>query len=151
MASIGFYHLTRTRLDQALPALLSKTMKIKQHALVLCKDDQHVITLSEALWDNASLLWLPHGCHTSNRLDDMPLWQPIWLSIYEENVNEANYVFLVGGQCLQNIGPHQRIFDLFDGMDAQSIQLARERWSILKAQNHALSYWKQGDKGWVKE
>lgn len=106
MASVGFYHLTKTSLEQALPALLTRTMQVKEHGLVLCKDDQQVKILTEALWRITHPVWLPHGCHTSKHQDTSPEWQPIWLTIFEENLNEAAFLFLVGGQSLIGLKVH---------------------------------------------
>ena len=38
MAEIGFYHLTKTALPEALARLLDRTLQSGQRALVLCPD-----------------------------------------------------------------------------------------------------------------
>lgn len=148
MASVGFYHLTKTSLEQALPALLTRTMQVKEHGLVLCKDDQQVQNLTEALWRVTHPVWLPHGCHTSKNQDVSPEWQPIWLTIFEENLNKAAFLFLVGGQSSIDLNSFKRVFDLFDGNDEQAVHQARDRWRVLKQEGHELTYWKQTEKGW---
>ena len=40
MTEIGFYHLTRTGVEQALPKLLDRTLAAGQRALVLCRTEQ---------------------------------------------------------------------------------------------------------------
>ena len=50
MAEIGFYHLTRTKLGQALPQLLARTVAAGQRALVLCKSEENLKVLDKALW-----------------------------------------------------------------------------------------------------
>ncbi|MDI2090616.1 DNA polymerase III subunit chi [Commensalibacter oyaizuii] len=150
MASVGFYHLTKTDLQQALPLLLIRTMQANERGLVLCKDDQQVQGLTEALWRVSQPIWLPHGCHTSDNQDDFPQWQPIWLTVFEENLNQAAFLFLVGGQSEVNLTAFKRVFDLFDGNDPDAVQQARQRWRLLKQNGHDLTYWKQTDKGWGK-
>jgi DNA polymerase-3 subunit chi len=38
MSEIGFYHLTRSTLEQALPQLLGRTLAAGERAVVLCPD-----------------------------------------------------------------------------------------------------------------
>lgn len=150
MASVGFYHLTKSSLEQALPALLTRSMKIKERGLVLCKDDQQLMVLTEALWRITHPMWLPHGCHTSHKQDDFPEYQPLWLTVIEENPNTASFLFVIGGQVVAEIGQFKRVFDLFDGNDPNVVKAARERWRLLKDHGHDLTYWKQTEAGWTQ-
>lgn len=151
MASVGFYHLTRMNLEQALPALLVRTLQQKEKAVVLCRDGHQVKSLTEVLWNVKDPVWLPHGCHTDAYQDQFPQWQPIWLTMFEENPNNAAYLFLVDGHLAEETGQFRRVFDLFDGTDEQAVQAARKRWQALKKQgDHELTYWKQTEKGWQK-
>lgn len=147
-ASIGFYHLTKSGLCQALPTLLSRSLQTKERGLVLCKNDNQLSEITEALWKVIQPIWLPHGCHYSGKQDDFPEWQPIWLTIFEENPNQAAFLFLVGGQNAFQIEQFKRIFDLFDGNDPEAVKAARQRWRNLKEEGHQLTYWKQSDHGW---
>ena len=52
-ATIGFYHLTRTGPDQALPQLLGRTLAAGQRALVLCRGEERVAALDAVLWQCA--------------------------------------------------------------------------------------------------
>jgi DNA polymerase-3 subunit chi len=61
MAEIGFYHLTRTGPDQALPQLLGRTLSAGQRAVVMCATEERVAALDEALWQCPDPDWLPHG------------------------------------------------------------------------------------------
>ena len=49
MTEIGFYHLTRTTAEQALPKLLGRTLAAGQRATVLCGSDARVKVLDDAL------------------------------------------------------------------------------------------------------
>jgi DNA polymerase-3 subunit chi len=42
------------------------------------------------------------------------------------------------------------VFDLFDGNDTEKVAAARLRWTAAKNLGHALTYWKQGPRGWEK-
>lgn len=147
MSDIGFYHLTRSRLEQALPQLLGRTLAAGERALVLCHDPARVAALDAALWACAEPNWLPHGTPADGDAD----LQPIWLDTDDTAPNQARFLFLVDGATSGRLGAFARVFDLFDGTDEQAVQAARARWTAAKADGHTLSYWQQGPKGWAKK
>ena len=61
MSDIGFYHLTRSTLEQALPQLLGRTLAAGERAVVVCGGPERVAALDAALWACAEPNWLPHG------------------------------------------------------------------------------------------
>jgi len=146
LAEIGFYHLTRTGPDQALPALLGRTLKAGQRALVLCGTAEHVAKLDISLWESREPDWLPHGTEAAG---DAPL-QPIWIAhgSAKSAPNGARYLFLLDGVAAPEGAEFDRVFDLFDGADAAA---ARLRWSACKAAGHALVYWQQTQTGWERK
>jgi len=150
MAEIGFYHLTRTALPEALAKLLDRTLKAGQRALVLCPDEGRIKALDKALWDlpadGTEAVWLPHGTAADGDAD----LQPVWLSATADAVNGARYLFLVDGVECSATDAFDRVFDLFDGTDETATEAARARWRVAKAGGHALTYWKQGARGWEK-
>jgi DNA polymerase III subunit chi len=146
LAEIGFYHLTRTALPEALARLLDRTLRAGERALVLCPDQTKLKALDTALWACAEPAWLPHG----TAADGDPDLQPIWLSIEPEATNGARFLFLVDGVETNRSGEFGRVFDLFDGNDADKVAAARDRWRVAKDSGHALTYWKQGPRGWEK-
>ena len=146
MVEIGFYHLTRTGLADALARLLDRTMKAGQRALVLCPDAARLKALDTALWACPEPAWLPHGGAADGDAD----LQPVWLSVAPEPVNGARFLFLVDGADTDQSNNFDRVFDLFDGNDAEQVAAARARWLSAKANGHALTYWKQGPRGWEK-
>jgi DNA polymerase-3 subunit chi len=147
MAEIGFYHLTRTALGQALPQLLARTVAAGQRALVMCGTEDSVKALDKTLWQAPETVWLPHGTEA----DGDPDLQPIWLTTAEEAPNGARFLFLVEGAGSARIGDFDRVFDLFDGNREDQVAAARRRWTAAKATGHSLSYWQQGPKGWAKK
>ena len=146
MSDIGFYHLTRTALEQALPQLLGRTLAAGQRAVVLCADAERVAALDAALWQCNEPDWLPHGTAADG---DAEL-QPIWLTADDTAPNGARFLFLVDGAHSARLGEFDRVFDLFDGKDDTAVAAARERWAATKAAGHALTYWQQGARGWEK-
>jgi DNA polymerase III subunit chi len=147
MAEIGFYHLTRTGPDRALPQLLGRTLAAGQRAVVLCGSKVRVDALDVALWECADPDWLPHGTAESGDAD----LQPIWLTTEDEAPNGARFLFLIDGTTSTRLDAFARVFDLFDGKDPAAVEAARERWRAAKAAGHTLTYWQQGEKGWEKK
>lgn len=147
MTEIGFYHLTRTGAEQALPQLLGRTLAAGQRAVVLCGTEARVEALDRALWECEDPDWLPHGTARTGNAD----LQPIWLTAADEAPNGARYLFLLDGAASARLGAFDRVFDLFDGRDNAAVAAARARWAAAKAAGHRLTYWLQGERGWARK
>jgi DNA polymerase-3 subunit chi len=145
MTEIGFYHLTRSTLAQALPQLLVRTLAAGHRALVLGPSAADLDALSTALW--AQPAWLPHG----TAADGDPDLQPIWLSPTPEPLNGARFLFLVEGAATDRLAAFDRVFDLFDGNSPDAVAAARLRWKAAKDAGHTLAYWQQSETGWQKK
>ena len=102
--------------------------------------------LDTALWACPEPAWLPHGTEADGDAD----LQPVWLSTDPEPANGARFLFLVDGADTRQIDAFDRIFDLFDGNDPAKVAAARDRWRAAKDSGNALTYWKQGPRGWEK-
>ena len=148
MAELGFYHLTRSSADQALPQLLGRTLASGQRALVLCGSPERVAALDAALWLCPDPDWLPHGTAETGHAE----LQPIWLAAEDPGAagapNAARFLFLLDGADCAWLSLYDRVFDLFDGADAAAVQAARRRWTAARAAGHALAYWQQTPRGW---
>jgi len=152
MTEIAFYHLERSTLEQALPALLEKTLKAGKRALVLAGSEARVEALAGHLWTYAPDSWLPHG----TARDGSPEDQPVWLAAADENPtlnpNGAEFLFLTDGAASAGLEAFERCFELFDGRDEAAVVAARDRWQEYKAAGHDLTYWRQGaNGGWEKK
>ncbi len=147
MAEIGFYHLMTTGAGQALPKLLGRTLAAGQRAAVMCGGEDRVAALDAALWLSSDPDWLPHGTRDSG---DAEL-QPIWLATDDAAPNGARFLFLLDGATSDRLAAFERVFDLFDGNDAEAVAAARGRWRAAKAAGHALAYWQQTARGWERK
>jgi DNA polymerase-3 subunit chi len=145
MSEIGFYHLTRTTADAALPKLLGRTLAIGERAAVVAGDEDRLAAVSTALWLSTDPDWLPHGDARTGHA----AYQPIWLSPRPEAPNGARFVFLLDG-AEADPADWTRVFDLFDGNDPAAVEAARTRFRRHREVGHALTYWRQGDGGWEK-
>lgn len=147
MTEIGFYHLTATALERALPKLLERTLEAGERAVVRLATPERVQALNAHLWVYEDRSWLPHGSDKEGEAD----LQPVWLTADAENPNGAAFLFLTDGVEAADLDAFKRVFDLFDGRDGEAVQAARERWKTAKAAGHALTYWRQKDNGgWEK-
>ena len=146
MAAIGFYHLTRTTAEQALPRLLGRTLDLGERALVLVRGTERLAAIDEALWQAPVPVWLPHGTAQSPHV----ALQPILIAEEGEAVNGARFLFLLDGMQATSLDPFARVFDLFDGGDAAAVEAARGRWAQWRQAGHTLAYWRQEARGWVE-
>jgi DNA polymerase-3 subunit chi len=151
MAEYGFYHLTRTPLEQALPKLLGRVLGSGGRAMVLLATRERLEALDSALWTSPDADWLPHGTPATGHAT----YQPIWLTTEDAPEagapNGARFLFLLEGAETARLGRFDRVFDLFDGADEDAVAAARARWKAAKAAGHALTYWQQGPRGWEKK
>jgi DNA polymerase-3 subunit chi len=145
MTEIGFYHLTRSTLAQALPQLLARTLAAGQRAVVIGSNAAGLEALSTTLWAQPG--WLPHGLAS----DGDPDLQPIWLSTEADQRNGARYLFMVDGAETDRVKDYDRVFDLFDGNSPEAVASARVRWKTAKDAGHTLAYWQQTESSWQKK
>ena len=143
---VWFYHLERTALDQALPELLEKTLGRGWRALVVSPLADRIEHLDGWLWSWREESFLPHGVagepHAAR--------QPVLLATSAANDNQAQALFLIDGAEPPDLTGFERCLILFDGREEAAVAAARGRWKELKGRGHAVSYWKQTDRGWEK-
>jgi DNA polymerase-3 subunit chi len=143
VTEIGFYHLTRTPLERALPALLEKALAAGMRAVVMAGSEERIEALNQLLWSYEERSFLPHG----SKRDGRPERQPVWLTTEDENPNGADCLVLTDGAVSTRVGAFRRCLDLFDGQDPDAVEAARLRWKDWKAAGHELSYWQQDESG----
>ncbi len=151
MSDIGFYHLSRTGPDQALPKLLGRTLAAGERALVLCANPERVEALDTGLWLSADPVWLPHGSERTNEADLQPIWLATALPEGADPPNGARFLFVIDGAPYPDLVRFARVFDLFDGAAETAVNAARERWAAAMAAGHMLAYWQQGPRGWERK
>ncbi len=146
MAEIGFYHLTRTSADQALPLLLGRTLATGQRAVIRCASEDRVTALDTALWLCPEPDWLPHGTKATGDAD----LQPIWITTEDDAPNGAKFLFLLDNTSSEKLETYTRVFDLFDGTDENAVTAARLRYTTARTAGHPLTYHQQGPRGWER-
>jgi DNA polymerase-3 subunit chi len=147
MTEVGFYHLTATPLEAALPRLLEKVLASGLRAVVMAGSAERVDALNTQLWTYSPGSFLPHGSAADGNAAD----QPIWLTDQDENPNGAGVLVLTEGVRSERIGDFTRCLDLFDGADPEAVAAARLRWSDCKSRGFTIAYWQQTSSGgWEK-
>ncbi len=145
MTEVRFYHLTRATLEQVLPDLLEKTLERGWRAVVLTGSAERTEALAQHLWTYRPDSFLPHGTAKDGNAED----HLVWLTPTDERPNEASVLFLTDGANSGRLGDYERVCDIFDGGDVDALAAARQRWAACKVAGYTLSYWQQGERGWI--
>lgn len=148
MSEVLFYHLTESRLEDALPPLLEKSLQRGWKVVVQFGGEQRRDALDSHLWTFRDDSFLGHGTEH----DRHPALQPILLTCGQDNPNGAAVRFLVDGAPPPDLASYSRAVILFDGHDDEQLQQARLQWKTLKDAGHQVTYWQQGpDRRWEKK
>ena len=101
--------------------------------------------LNTARWTYDDQSVLPHG----SKKDGNAALQPIWLTSGDDNPNNAKMIFLVDGAqiSIEQIPQFDRVLNLFDGADNDSLFRAREFWKQIKQAGIDCFYWQQDNNG----
>jgi len=143
VTEVYFYHLERRSLDEVLPTLLELSLKRGWRAAVQAASDERVEAINTLLWTYRDESFLPHGTVRDGRASS----HPIYLTVGDDNPNEAHVRFLVDGAILADASPYVRVVYVFDGRDQDAVARARTAWQDAKARGDAVSYWQQDADG----
>ena len=146
MTEVGFYHLTRSPLDEALPRLLEKAYAAGQRVVVRGGDPERIELLNRTLWTYGKDSFLPHGTRDNGFAED----QPVFLTDAADYPNRATVLVLVDGAALEPPPQFARCLYLFDGNDETALAQARALWRRSQERGEALTYWQQTERGWHK-
>lgn len=148
MTEVLFYHLTESKLEDALPPLLEKSLERGWKVAVQAASEEKRDALDVHLWTFRDDSFLPH----STDVTATPTSQPVLLTASAENANEATVRFIVDGAEPPSLDAYERIVFMFDGYDAVQLEGARAQWKKLKGEGHTLTYWQQSPEGrWQKK
>ena len=147
MTEIGFYHLTKTPLPDALLRLLEKILASGKRVVVRTDSVERVDFLNSTLWTSDTASFLPHG---TDKEGNGPQ-QPIWLTTDFTNPNDAEVLILTEGADETAYEDYERCLEIFNGNDDKAVVAARERWKTYYDRGLSLTYWKQTESGrWEK-
>ena len=143
MTDIGFYHLTGTPLERALPKLLEKVLQSGKRAVVMAGSEERVESLNATLWSYRQDSFLPHGSVRDGNTEA----QPVWLTAKDENPNGASILILSDGASSESIASFERCLEMFDGRDEAAVAEARVRWKSYQEAGHSVVYHQQTETG----
>lgn len=148
MTEVLFYHLQNAPLERVLPKLLERSLERGWKAVVKAGGPERLDAINNVLWTYSDDSFLPHG----TREDGPPALMPVYLTVEDDNPNEANVLFLVDGAEPVALGDYERCVLMFDGRDEAAVAAAREHWKTIKAEGHDATYWQQSSEGrWEKK
>ncbi|HCX69285.1 DNA polymerase III subunit chi [Parvibaculum sp.] len=148
MTEVLFYHLQNAPLERVLPQLLERSLERGWKVIVKAGGPERLEAINSALWTYSDDSFLPHG----TRNDGPAALMPVFLTVEDDNPNEANVLFLVDGAKPASIGDYKRCVLMFDGNDEMAVGAAREQWKAIKAEGHDATYWQQSTEGrWEKK
>ena len=141
MTEVLFYHLTESTLEDALPALLEKSLERGWRAVVQFGTAERRDALEQHLWTYRPDSFLAHGSDQDSHAER----QPVLMTTEPTNANGAHIRFLTDGAEPPELSSYQRAVFIFDGHDAEQLQQAREHWKVMKAAGHQVTYWQQAE------
>jgi len=146
VTEVGFYHLTSSPLERALPRILERALAEGHRVVVMAGSPERVRDLDTLLWTYKDDSFLPHGTARDGNAER----QPVWLTASDENPNAASLLVLVDGARSARFEDFRRVCDMFDGNDDAALAAARARWREARAAGHELTYWQQTESGWSR-
>jgi DNA polymerase-3 subunit chi len=153
MTETLFYHLERRGLDETLPPLVEKTRERGWRALIRADSAERASAIDNRLWTYRDQSFLPHALEGEGEAAR----QPVLITVEENNANNADVLFLVGGAVPSSwdgaeTSGFARIVVMFDGRDPDMLGAARAAWKDARAAGHDVTYWKETPGGkWEKQ
>ncbi len=148
MTETLFYHLERRALEDVLPGLIEKSLERGWRAVVKTDSSERSDALDNLLWTYDDQSFLAHA----QSGDGDAARQPVLITVEDENPNQAQILFCVGGSRpadwkANGLSSLARVVMLFDGRDAAMLDAARAAWKDAKDAGHDVTYWKETPSG----
>ena len=145
MGAAYFYHLTRSRADQALLLLLPKCLDAGWRVYVRVSDQERAEEIDERLWLGPDDGFLPHGVEGGPHDSDQPILIGTQTRCGYDCLMTLDGVTLSADE-VQN---SSRSCILFVAGDAAQMATARQQWVDLTAAGCAAQYWSQESGKWA--
>jgi DNA polymerase III subunit chi len=148
VTEVLFYHLTESTLEEALPALVERSLGRGWKVVIQTGSDERRDALDQHLWTYRDDSFLGHGAEHEPHAAD----QPVLLTTGAGNANAAEIRFLVDGARPPDLATYQRAVFMFDGHDETQVTLARQDWKAVRDAGHQATYWQQTpDRRWERK
>lgn len=148
MTETLFYHLERRSLEDVLPGLIEKSLERGWRAVIKTESSERSDALDNLLWTYDDQSFLAHA----QSGDGEAARQPVLITVEDENPNNAQILFCVGGARpadwrSEGLSSLSRVVMLFDGRDSAMLGSARAAWKDAKDAGHDVTYWKESASG----
>ena len=148
MTETLFYHLERRALEGVLPGLIEKSLERGWRAVIKTDSSERSDALDNLLWTYDDQSFLAHA----QSGDGDASRQPVLITVEDENPNNAQILFCVGGARPADwrsggLSSLARVVMLFDGRDSAMLDSARAAWKDAKEAGHDVTYWKESASG----
>jgi DNA polymerase-3 subunit chi len=148
MGQARFYQMTRSPLDVLALSLLERALAQGWRVEVRGTQSARMTWLDERLWSGQDDGFLPHGLAGNGAQDAL---QPVLLTLAgTAATNGAQALMAVDGAdvSLPELRALERVWVLFDGTDAESLERARAQWRTLVEAGASAQYWSEESGRW---
>ena len=148
MATVMFYHLTRSSVEETLLTLLPRALSQGWRVMLRGTDPVALERLDARLWLAEDPPFLPHGMEGGPH----DALQPVLIG-RGPIANGARGLFLIDGAATtpDEARPLERVWLLFDGGDGAQLADARAKWKALTEAGLAAQYWSEESGRWEKK
>lgn len=146
MATVLFFHLTRSSVEQTARTLLMRALNQGWRVMIRGTDPARLDHLDRQLWLGPEEDFIAHGraggAHDSR--------QPVLLTQGGDLVNDPAAVMLLDGAPvdLSQAQGLQRVWVLFEDADTEKRELARGQWRLVTEAGLAAQYWSEESGRW---
>lgn len=146
MASVLFFQLTRSPVEQTARTLLTRAMKQGWRVMIHGTDPARLDHLDRDLWLGPEDDFIPHG-RAGGEHDAL---QPVLLSESGDLANDPAAVMLLDGASVDLVAVQglERVWVLFEDADTERRNLARVQWRLVTEAGLAAQYWSEEGGRW---
>ena len=148
MSEVYFYHLTKTRLEVALPKILERALSADWSVELRIGTKAEEEPISDAIWKGPEDSFLPHCLEDNDKLHDYPI------VLSKSPLSEVRDCLIVIDQAeLQEneVEKFKRVCLLFDSKNEIELTNARKTWKSLSDAGLKTSYWAENNGKWTKK
>ena len=144
MGAAYFYHLTRRRLEDALPMLVERSLAQGWRVEVRGTRPDALAKLDDHLWTYSEESFVPHERAGQDGADAAPV------ILTDQALSGYDCILCVDGAELSadEVNAAERACLIFDGHDDQALTQARALWRSLTGAGCAAQYWSEESGKW---
>ena len=147
MSEVFFYHLTQTRLEDALPKILERALSADWSVELRIGMEADTGFISNAIWKGPDDSFLPHCLEDNGKLHDYPI------VLSRSSLSDLRECLIVIDQAeLQEneVEKFKRVCLLFDSKNEVELAKARASWKSLSDAGAKTVYWAEDQGVWKK-